>query len=553
MKNYNFSIHNGKRWVMTAVLSLLTIPILAGDYYEGLRQGWSKKAEDCKPTLHSTVYFPKAVVTAVKDDRAFQNWRYDSIGTPEEMIYTKSMKEVKSVTVDFGRHMTGYFTFHTKTLFRCQDAPVRIKFSFAELPAELNTRLDPWKGTLSRAWMQEEVINIRNVDEDITIPYRLACRYVKIELLGASPDFDFGLDNMHFTAYSSAKGDIEIPKADCCPDIRRIHDVSVETLRECMQTVFEDGPKRDQRLWSGDLYLQSLANRYTFKNFNLTKRCLYLFASLADEDGELISNLFESPTPHPQTNSFCLSYSLLWNSTLLEYLYDTNDMETARDLWPVAQRQVEKALEWVDENDMFNPDMKQGGWFFFDWRNGYDPTTAMHAAIIFGLQQTSELARILGHNEVIKPWMTKANKMKNSALKNLYNKKSGLFFSGADKQVSVLSQTWMIKAGVLNQKEACKAIKAALASNSTVMPGTPYAMHYLVDAMITAGMNSEARDLLVEYWGGMVKKGADTFWESYDPNDDFISAYNFSPLNSACHAWSCTPVYFIHKYPEVFI
>lgn len=84
------------------------------------------------------------------------------------------------------------------------------------------------------------------------------------------------------------------------------------------------------------------------------------------------------------------------------------------------------------------------------------------------------------------------------------------------------------------------------------MPGTPYTTHYLIDAMLLCGMKQEAKQYLTDYWGGMVDKGADTFWEAYDPNDDFISPYGFSPVNSACHAWSCTPVYFIHKYPEVF-
>jgi hypothetical protein len=70
--------------------------------------------------------------------------------------------------------------------------------------------------------------------------------------------------------------------------------------------------------------------------------------------------------------------------------------------------------------------------------------------------------------------------------------------------------------------------------------------------LIECGLQKEAKDYLVKYWGGMVQKGADTFWEIYDPNNDFLSPYNFFPVNSYCHAWSCTPVYFIRKYPEIF-
>ena len=31
--------------------------------------------------------------------------------------------------------------------------------------------------------------------------------------------------------------------------MQRIDAVSIATLRDCMQTTFEDGPRRDQRLW----------------------------------------------------------------------------------------------------------------------------------------------------------------------------------------------------------------------------------------------------------------------------------------------------------------
>ena len=51
-----------------------------------------------------------------------------------------------------------------------------------------------------------------------------------------------------------------------------------KTLKGCKQDVFEDGPKRDCRIWLGDLRLQARANYYTFKNYDLTKCCMYIFA-----------------------------------------------------------------------------------------------------------------------------------------------------------------------------------------------------------------------------------------------------------------------------------
>ncbi|MCM1441158.1 MAG: sugar hydrolase, partial [Roseburia sp.] len=377
-------------------------------------------------------------------------------------------------------------------------------------------------------------------------------RYLKIQLVAASPDFDFAIDDLWFDAVTSAPQG-ELPAASLTPRMRGIHDAGVQTLAECMQTVYEDGPKRDRRLWAGDLYLQAQANKYTFGNYDLTRRCLYLFAGLSDSNGVVISNIFESPRPHAQTGSYCVSYSLLWNSTLLDYLKDTDDYDTASDLWPVARRQIENALPLVGDDGLFSmARLRPAEWLFFDWRDGLNPSTPMQGALIFALDQSAELAELLGHSEDAESWRTKASQMRTAARNELFDSRNGMFISGADRQLSIQSQIWMVKAGGVQGDEAAAVLTAALNHNSALRCGTPYAMHYLVEAMIDAGMHTQARQSLEDYWGGMVDKGADTFWESYDPGDDFISAYRFSPLNSACHAWSCTPVYFIHKYPEIF-
>ena len=78
-----------------------------------------------------------------------------------------------------------------------------------------------------------------------------------------------------------------------------------------------------------------------------------------------------------------------------------------------------------------------------------------------------------------------------------------------------------------------------------VRPNTPYLHHYMLEAMVTCGMQQEALRLIEEYWGGMVKAGADTFWEAYDPKNSLFSPYGDIHSNSFCHAWSCTPAYFL--------
>ena len=72
--------------------------------------------------------------------------------------------------------------------------------------------------------------------------------------------------------------------------------------------------------------------------------------------------------------------------------------------------------------------------------------------------------------------------------------------------------------------------------------------HYVMEAMVKLGMMEEALAFMKDYWGSMVEKGADTFWEIYVPDDAATTCYGDHVMNSFCHAWSCSPSYFIRKY-----
>ena len=238
---------------------------------------------------------------------------------------------------------------------------------------------------------------------------------------------------------------------------------------------------------------------------------------------------------------------------LLEYAKTTNDLETSNDLWPVVKRQVEDAVSYLNKEYIFDRSHKGGYiWLFFDWRAGLDESTPMQGLTIFAINKSYELAKMIGKENEVSTWPLVAGKMAKASKNLLFDKNQGVFVSGTKSQVSALSQIWMILSGVVTQKESQKVLKKALAMENTIYPGSPYGYHYLIEALLKCGMNKEAKEYMTNYWGKMVDKGADTFWEVWDSNDEYLSPYNFFPVNSYCHAWSCTPVYFIHKYPEVF-
>ena len=81
-------------------------------------------------------------------------------------------------------------------------------------------------------------------------------------------------------------------------------------------------------------------------------------------------------------------------------------------------------------------------------------------------------------------------------------------------------------------------------------PVSPYCWHHVVEAHLTAGMDGEALALIRRYWGAMIAAGHTTFPEVFDPADPLLTPYGTALLNSACHAWSCTPTWFLRVYRE---
>ena len=242
---------------------------------------------------------------------------------------------------------------------------------------------------------------------------------------------------------------------------------------------------------------------------------------------------------------------LLYGVALADYVKYSGDTATGRDLWPVVKRQVEVAREALDPTGIYDNALKPS-WLVFDWKSDLNRDASIQGLMTFAVDRSYELARMLGTEKEVSDWPKLTARMKSAARNAYYDRKSGLVLSGPDKQASYLSQVWMVLSGTLSVKEGARALSAIMESPDACRIGSPYAYHYFIEALIQCGLEEQARTALIDYWGGMVHKGADTFWEVYDPEDDFKSPYGFFPINSYCHAWSCTPVYFINKYPEVF-
>ena len=507
-----------------------------------VRTRWLGIAESLKPVLKETKQAPLSVVRPVSDSTKYLRWRME-IEYPAADLAKQLLRKNDHLILDFGGHRTGFLEFRLVGEGVSVDSPCRLKLTFGEVPGDVAEPLHPYRGQLSEAWLPEEVITVDFLPQLVRLPRRYAFRYVKIEVLATSPNYGVRFLDMAAIAVTSA-GAEPAPLSDALPAwLRQVDEVSTATLRDCMQTTFEDGPRRDQRLWIGDLRLQARASYVTHPNHDLVKRCLYLFAALPRErDGFLPACVFEKPTP-TTTGTFILDYAALYGAILLDYVRASGDHAAALELWPVALRQLELLLVNVNESGLFV--IPKGIWAFIDWNPKLDRAAPIHGVMIYSCQRLVELAEIVGRSEQVAHYPALIKKMIAAAREHFYRPELKLCVSGPDSQVSWASQAWLTLAGCLSKSEARDAIQRAVLQDKTaIQPATPYLYHHVVEAMIECDMRSEALELIKSYWGLMVEDGADTFWEAFDPKDSLFSPYGDIHINSFCHAWSCTPAYF---------
>ncbi len=503
-----------------------------------------RKAEENTPLIRKTPVSPVAVVELVEDASLQDGWGTRPAATAIEDLSQIGLMRGQSLILDFGDHYVGSFSVDIESKGSPMDAPLYLKLSFAEIPAELAADPADYDGWLSKSWIQDEYVHLDVLPARLELPRRYSFRYVRIEAVDTSLKWAAHFSDPCVMAESAVDmAALTMPDLGD-PQLEAIYRVSAKTLADCMQEVFEDGPKRDRRLWLGDLRLQALANYATFDNVELVKRCLYLFAAMTAEDGRISANVFTKPQPVAD-DTFLFEYSLFFISVLSDLHAAHPDLGLVRELYPVAKRQMDVTLGMVDDAGCLHTSADYP--VFVDWSNEFNKDTCGQAETIYVLRQFVGLARLVEDADAEK-YAARLDQMVNYAREQLFVAERGLFVTTGG-EYNIASQVWMVLAHVLDDAGNRALMERTCAELFPVHGiATPYMYHHVVEALFEAGLADEATELMKAYWGKMISLGADTFWEAFDPDQPDFSPYGSPIVNSYCHAWSCTPVYLIHKY-----
>ena len=500
-----------------------------------------QKAEQNTPPLFYSTAQAEKTVRIEEDSNAFFGYAATPAGAPPEVVRTGD-----SFVLDFERHCVGRLSFRVWDDGRYIDAPVRLKLKFGEVPYEIARDHSTYHGSLCPSWLTEEIINVDMIGT-VSLPRRYSFRYLEVTVV-ATPR-PTRLSEFTVVCETSADESKLTPlPAGTDSQLVEIDRVAAATLRDCMQSAYEDGPKRDRRLWSGDLYLQALTDQVLFDNSMLARRCLYLFAACEEENRYLPGCLYQYPTLSFDYEMDISDYAMLFCTALADYYAHTKDAETAKDLFPVVKRQMQISIDSMDENGVITPPKSWNGGFI-DWAPKLQHITPVQGVMLYALRRLIPLAEALGETETATLWKQSAARATKAAQTVLFSKEKDAFVNAYDQhQYSVQAQAWMILGGVIGGEDGKRVLTKALQSADSVKPVTPYMNHYLVAAMLELGMKDEALAHIKGYWGEMVKHGADTFWEVFVKGQPDVSPYNDVSMHSFCHAWSCSASYFIRKY-----
>ncbi len=376
--------------------------------------------------------------------------------------------------------------------------------------------------------------------------HRLGCRYVALFA-----------DSSELTLNGLTLREALYPFAELKKDwgdrlLNELYDAGKRTLKLCAHAHYEDCPWREQALYSMDSRNQMLFGYGVFGELDLPRAALRDIAASITADGlpELCP---------PARNTITIpSFALYWLLALYENAQQSYCGEFVRELLPAAERMWRAFAERLGENGVACFTAKRY-WNFYEWVDGLDggaffrdddiPQTydaILTALFALASRSLGSLYKTEGYAEKSAECLRTAQ-MAEASFEKFYDSKSGLYasFISADGEKFGLhgyTQAVLAAAGIARER-AEKAVAALMNPPKGMGECTFATLQWKYDAIMKYTADKDfCLNEICRVFGGMLKSGATSYWETALGEADFDDA------GSLCHAWSAVPCYFMDKY-----
>ena len=442
-----------------------------------------------------------------------------------------SDSEPSLAAVDFGEETFGYLKL------RNVKGHGVVKVIYAESEAEMralhlaNTRqgaLDGWEMlelSETAEWRREiahgfRYVNIVRVSGDVTIG-------------------DVALD------YEWK--DVPVRGGFRCDDeeLNRIWDVAVHTLELTCREVFIEGVKRDHWVWSGDAVQSFLMNYYAFGDYDGCRDTLW---TLRGKD------------PVTMHLNSIMDYSFYWFDAVAKYRLYSGDSRFARQVYPRMKSFMEWLIGRLDGHG--RPVDRPGDWMFIDWapaplHNHGGVTSFEQMLFVRALESTAAVADSVGAASDAASYRERAAKLRAEVKPLFWNEEKGCLMhllkndGTLDDQVTRYPNMFGLFFGYFDAAERERVVKNVLLNDEVLKIQTPYMRFYELESLCAIGRQAEVLKEMKSYWGDMLRLGATSFWELYNPaerGEQHYAMYGRAFGKSLCHAWGASPVYLLGRY-----
>lgn len=333
--------------------------------------------------------------------------------------------------------------------------------------------------------------------------------------------------------------DIPVRAKFSCGDslLDQIWSVAQHTFQLCSGIFFIDGIKRDKWIWSGDAYQSLFVNRYLMADPDIEQRTL-----LALRGNDPIMS-------HINT---IMDYSLLWVLGMKEHFDAYGDKDFLSQIYPKVLSLLEFCCERTDGQGFLTA--QDADWVFIDWadldKDG--PVGAEQMLFCACWDAAAELCEALG-------WDGSTFRQRRTALAAeidacFWDGELGSYidsFTSGRRYVSRQTNLLAIRCGVADTTKR-ELILQNVIDNPAIPPiTTPYFNFFELDVLADSGRLDQVMERLHSYWGGMLERGAVTFWEEFDPavtGTEQYDMYGDRFGKSLCHAWAASPIYLLGRY-----
>ncbi len=445
------------------------------------------------------------------------SWNFNSMETPPSSYHliTKEQRPVreKDGLYDFGKETFGYL--------KVKGLKGRIHIYYGESAEE--------------ALDKEHCETLDILSEGGKLDSK-AFRYVYIE---KEPDSSFEEVLMD---YEYAPFDTERSGSFRCSDeeLNHIWDVAAYTMDLTTREFFMDGIKRDRWTWSGDAIQSYLMNYYLRFDTECVKRTI---RQLRGKD---------PVTAHVNT---IMDYTFYWFKSIYDYYLYTADIAFVREMWPRMVTLMDYVEGRLNEDGM--AEGQADDWIFVDWvdfpmhKRG---TLCFEQILLMKAMETMAVCSKLLNIKT--DYRVKSESLRNKIKQTFWSYEQKAYYHAIEngkinKQITKFSNMFAILYGLAYEEERHEIMQSVML-NPVIDPiTTPYMRFYELETLCIDGLQEQVLQEMKAYWGGMLREGATSFWEKYNPEEkgaQHLAMYGRPYGKSLCHAWGASPIYLTGKY-----